>query len=78
MKPILLPLGLLLLLLAAGCSAQGAARMDPMVAQQLHMDDALAEALSPSVQNVDATDRGTDLTLHVRQTLGNDRELYVL
>ena len=78
MKPILLPLGLLLLLLAAGCSAQGAARMDPMVAQQLHMDDALAEALGPSVQNVDATDRGTDLTLHVRQTLGNDRELYVL
>lgn len=78
MKPILLPLSLLLLLLAAGCSAQGAAQVDPMVAQQLHMDDALAEALSPSVQNVDATDRGTDLTLHVRQTLGNDRELYVL
>ena len=78
MKPILLPLSLLLLLLAAGCSAQGAARVDPMVAQQLHMDDALAEALGPSVQNVDATDRGTDLTLHVRQTLGNDRELYVL
>ena len=56
MKPILLPLSLLLLLLAAGCSAQGAARVDPMVAQQLHMDDALAEALGPSVQNVDATD----------------------
>ena len=36
MKRILLPLSLLLLLaLAAGCSAQGEAQLDPTMAQQL-------------------------------------------
>lgn len=79
MKRILLPLSLLLLLaLAAGCSAQGEAQLDPTMAQQLQIDEAMAATLAPGIQDVDVTDRGTDLTLHVRQTLGNDRELYVL
>ena len=79
MKPILLPLSLLLLLaLAAGCSAQGEAQLDPTMAQQLQIDEVMAATLAPGIQDVDVTDRGTDLTLHVRQTLGNDRELYVL
>ena len=79
MKPILLPLSLLLLLaLAAGCSAQGEAQLDPTMAQQLQIDETMAATLAPGIQDVDVTDRGTDLTLHVRQTLGNDRELYVL
>ena len=79
MKRILLSLSLLLLLaLAAGCSAQGEAQLDPTMAQQLQIDEAMAATLAPGIQDVDVTDRGTDLTLHVRQTLGNDRELYVL
>ena len=79
MKRILLPLSLLLLLaLAAGCSAQGEAQLDPTMAQQLQIDETMAATLAPGIQDVDVTDRGTDLTLHVRQTLGNDRELYVL
>ena len=79
MKRILLPLSLLLLLaLAAGCSAQGEAQLDPTMAQQLQIDEAMAATLAPGIQDVDVTDRGTDLTLHVRQTLGYDRELYVL
>ncbi len=79
MKRILLPLSLLLLLaLAAGCSAQGEAQLDPTMAQQLQIDEAMAATLAPGIQDVDVTDRGTDLTIHVRQTLGNDRELYVL
>lgn len=79
MKRILLPLSLLLLLaLAAGCSAQGEAQLDPTMAQQLQIDETMAATLAPGIQDVDVTDRGTDLTIHVRQTLGNDRELYVL
>lgn len=79
MKRILLSLSLLLLLaLAAGCSAQGEAQLDPTMAQQLQIDETMAATLAPGIQDVDVTDRGTDLTLHVRQTLGNDRELYVL
>lgn len=79
MKRILLPLSLLLLLaLAAGCSAQGEAQLDPTMAQQLQIDETMAATLAPGIQDVDVTDRGTDLTLHVRQTLGNDRERYVL
>ena len=89
MKRILLSLSLLLLLaLAAGCSAQGEAQLDPTMAQQLQIDETMAQqlqidetmaaTLAPGIQDVDVTDRGTDLTLHVRQTLGNDRELYVL
>ena len=79
MKRILLSLSLLLLLaLAAGCSAQGEAQLDPTMAQQLQIDEAMAATLAPGIQDVDVTDRGTDRTLHVRQTLGNDRELYVL
>ncbi len=48
------------------------------MAQQLQIDETMAATLAPGIQDVDVTDRGTDLTLHVRQTLGNDRELYVL
>ena len=48
------------------------------MAQQLQIDEAMAATLAPGIQDVDVTDRGTDLTIHVRQTLGNDRELYVL
>ena len=70
MKRILLPLSLLLLLaLAAGCSAQGEAQLDPTMAQQLQIDETMAATLAPGIQDVDVTDRGTDLTIHVRQTL---------
>ena len=58
MKRILLPLSLLLLLaLAAGCSAQGEAQLDPTMAQQLQIDEAMAATLAPGIQDVDVTDR---------------------
>ena len=53
-------------------------QIDETMAQQLQIDETMAATLAPGIQDVDVTDRGTDLTLHVRQTLGNDRELYVL
>ena len=60
MKRILLPLSLLLLLaLAAGCSAQGEAQLDPTMAQQLQIDETMAATLAPGIQDVDVTDRGT-------------------
>ena len=56
MKRILLPLSLLLLLaLAAGCSAQGEAQLDPTMAQQLQIDEAMAATLAPGIQDVAPT-----------------------
>ena len=73
MKRILLSLSLLPLLALAQ-----QLQIDETMAQQLQIDETMAATLAPGIQDVDVTDRGTDLTLHVRQTLGNDRELYVL
>lgn len=64
----------------AGCGQQGAqsVTLDPRIAEYLSLDSAQASALAEGIQNVDVTTKGNDFTLHVIQTLGNQRELYIL
>lgn len=66
----------------AGCGQQGeetqSVTMDPRIAEYLSVDSAQASALADDIQNVDVTAEGNDATLHVIQTLGNQRELYIL
>lgn len=52
--------------------------LDPRIAEYLSLDSEQASALADGIQNVDVTTKGNDFTLHVIQTLGNQRELYIL
>lgn len=66
----------------AGCGQQGeetqSVTLDPRTAEYLSLDSEQASALADGIQNVDVTTKGNDFTLHVIQTLGNQRELYIL
>lgn len=65
----------------AGCGQQGEetnSALDPRIAEYLSVDSEQASALADGIQNVDVTTKGNDFTLHVIQTLGNQRELYIL
>ena len=66
----------------AGCGQQGeetqSVTLDPRIAEYLSLDSAQANTLGNGIQNVDVTTKGNDFTLHVIQTLGNQRELYIL
>lgn len=66
----------------AGCGQQGedtqSVTLDPRIAEYLSVDSEQASALADGIQNVDVTTKGNDFTLHVIQTLGNQRELYIL
>lgn len=65
----------------AGCGQQGEetnSALDPRTAEYLSVDSEQASALADGIQNVDVTTKGNDFTLHVIQTLGNQRELYIL
>lgn len=65
----------------AGCGQQGEetnSALDPRIAEYLSLDSEQANTLADGIQNVDVTTKGNDFTLHVIQTLGNQRELYIL
>lgn len=65
----------------AGCGQQGEemnSALDPRIAEYLSLDSKQAGTLSNDIQDVDVTTKGNDFTLHVIQTLGNQRELYIL
>lgn len=66
----------------AGCGQQGedtqSVTLDPRIAEYLSVDSEQASTLADGIQNVDVTTKGNDFTLHVIQTLGNQRELYIL
>ncbi len=66
----------------AGCGQQGegaqSVTLDPRIAEFLSLDSQQASTLANGIQNVDVTTKGNDFTLHVIQTLGNQRELYIL
>ena len=66
----------------AGCGQQGedtqSVTLNPRIAEYLSVDSEQASALADGIQNVDVTTKGNDFTLHVIQTLGNQRELYIL
>lgn len=66
----------------AGCEQQGedtqSVTLDPRIAEYLSVDSEQASALADGIQDVDVTTKGNDFTLHVIQTLGNQRELYIL
>lgn len=65
----------------AGCGQQGEetnSALDPRIAEYLSLNSKQAGTLSNGIQNVDVTTKGNDFTLHVIQTLGNQRELYIL
>lgn len=65
----------------AGCGQQGEemnSALDPRIAEYLSLDSEQANTLADGIQDVDVTTKGNDFTLHVIQTLGNQRELYIL
>lgn len=68
----------------AGCGQQGEetqqtnSALDPRIAEYLSLDSEQAGTLADDIQDVDVTTKGNDFTLHVIQTLGNQRELYIL
>lgn len=68
----------------AGCGQQGEetqqtnSALAPRIAEYLSLDSEQAGTLANDIQDVDVTTKGNDFTLHVIQTLGNQRELYIL
>lgn len=60
-----------------GC-AQTAPTLEPELVEALQVSEAAQAELDQSIQTVNKTSTAENTKVHVRQTLGNERELYVL
>ena len=64
--------------LAAGCTSSVKEEMNPIIVSQLNLTDSKKQSLTGSLQGIHQTETGENISLSVHQTLGNERELYVL
>lgn len=66
-----------LLVGTAGCTSTASA-LKTEISDFLNVSEAMQEEMSQSIQAIDKTAEGENVTVHVQQTFGNNRELYVL
>lgn len=74
---MLLVLSLTLVLLFSSCASRPNVIWDDTFTQELNPDADIMQKLSGSVQNIDLQSSRDDVTVHVKQTLGDAKTLYI-
>lgn len=69
---------LLLALTVSGCAQEEKPELNQTIANHLALTPEQVSAMVDGVQDLDLTSEGEDTTVHIRQSFGNQRELYVL